>query len=79
MLTQILRYLQEGEPWTIDALAQKLDTTKEMVTVMLEDLARRGYLKPLTSACSGACSACPMSGQCAAGSPQQIWTLTQKR
>ena len=64
MLKQILAYLDEGRPWTVETLAEELDTTTELVLVALEDLVRRGYLRAVGSSGGGGCASCPMSGSC---------------
>jgi len=64
VLKQILARLDEGRPWTVETLAEELDTTTEMVLVVLEDLVRRGYLRTVGSSCGGGCAACSMSGSC---------------
>ena len=63
-----------------------LETTPELVKVMLDDLARMGYLKPVGGECGGGCAGCSLAGLCAAGSPStslgtgggQVWALTER-
>ncbi len=84
MLNKLLYILQEGGTRRIVDLARELDTTPALIETMLEDLERMGYVKHLISQCSETCSACPMSGACAAGSSLpggddgQVWVLTGK-
>ncbi len=78
MLRELMRRIAEGGPWTTEALARELDTSPELVAAMLEELARRGYVKAVESECSGACAHCPMASQCPSGSPQRIWMWNQK-
>ena len=59
-------------------LARELATTPVLVEMMLEDLVRMDYLKPMGGACGDSCGACSMAGLCAAGSSGQLWTLTEK-
>lgn len=85
MLSRLLELLQEGGTHRIDDLARELGTTSPLVEVMLEDLARRGYLKAITAQCSDMCTQCSRSDMCAAGgsstetSGGQIWVLTEKK
>jgi predicted ArsR family transcriptional regulator len=78
MLREMMRLIAQGGPWTTETLARELGTSPEMVAAMLEELARRGYLKAVESECSGTCAHCPMATQCATGSPQRIWAWNQE-
>lgn len=78
MLSRLLELLQAGGTHRVADLARALDTTPELVEVMLDDLGRMGYLKRMGGACSGTCGSCSMAGLCAAGSSGQLWTLTEK-
>ena len=75
MLQRLLELLKEGGTHHIAGLANALGTTPELVRVMLQDLARMGELKKISGGCGDSCSSCPVSGQCAAGEPGQVWTL----
>jgi DNA-binding Lrp family transcriptional regulator len=66
MLDRLLELLQEGGTRRVHYLADELDTTPMLVQVMLEDLARMGYLRRVGAECSGECTACPLSGTCVA-------------
>jgi hypothetical protein len=78
VLRQILAHLGEGRPWTVEALADELDTTTEVVLLAIEDLVQRGYLRPVGASCGGACSSCSMAAGCVKGlsSPSRAWTRT---
>ena len=76
MLNRILELLRSGGTHRIADLARELETTSELVEMMLEDLARMGYLKRVDSACAGTCQGCSMAGLCAAGAGGQMWALT---
>jgi hypothetical protein len=78
MLNHLLELLQAGGTHRVIDLAHALDTTPELVEVMLDDLGRMGYLKRMGGACGEACEACSMTGLCAAGSSGQLWSLTEK-
>ena len=78
MLDRLLALLRDGGTHRLADLAEVLDTTPELVEVMLEDLGRMGYLKPVSGGCGGGCNACPMSGMCTVGNGERIWTLTDR-
>jgi hypothetical protein len=59
-------------------LTRELNTTPELVEIMLEDLCRMGYLKRVGGECGGKCAACPMASLCAAGGAGKLWALTDK-
>ncbi len=56
--------LKEGGTYRVADLARALDTTPELVEMMLEDLARRGQIRPVEATCPSSCADCPLSGQC---------------
>jgi predicted ArsR family transcriptional regulator len=77
VLDQLLELLRSGGTRRVADLARELDTTPELVKMMLEDLCRMGYLKRVGAECPASCQACPMAGVCAAGSPGQLWALAK--
>jgi hypothetical protein len=84
MLNRLLDLLREGGARRIEDLARELDTTPELIEAMLEDLARMGYVKPVSAQCSDACAECRLSSMCAAGGSfdgnnGQIWVLVDRR
>jgi hypothetical protein len=78
MLNKLLERLHSGGTHRITDLARELDTTSELVEVMLEDLARMGYLKQVGGQCSRKCASCSLAGLCAAGEGGRVWALTDK-
>lgn len=78
MLSRLLELLKAGGTHRIEDLARRLETTPELVEMMLEDLARMGYLKLAGGECAGKCATCPLAGTCAAGTKGRIWALTEK-
>jgi len=85
MLNRLLALLRAGGTHRVSDLARELDTTPELIEVMLEDLGRMGYLKRLGTECVEKCTSCPIArmadirGLCTAGEGgQQVWTLTEK-
>lgn len=77
MLEQLLRALAGGSPLHLDELAAKLGVTPQLVTAMLEDLERMGYVKTLTASCDTACAGCAYHGLCQLVGGGRIWTLTE--
>ena len=78
MLRELMRHIAHGGPSTTESLARELGTSPEMVAAMLEELARRGYVRPVETGCNGACAHCHMATQCATGSPQRVWAWSQE-
>ena len=73
MLERLLSSIAEGGLHSYDGLAQELGVPRPLLEVMIEDLARRGYLRAAGGACDG-CAGCGMaSGPCG-----RLWTLTGK-
>jgi len=84
MLKQILKIIAEGEVQNQFEIARKAAIPLAMVTPILEQLARQGYLRQTVQGgcapasqdspcggCAGAESCDPLRGQC-------IWMLTEK-
>lgn len=80
MLEQLRILIQQGGVLTPESLARQLNTSTEMVVMMLEDLQRRGLLQEVNSlqtcektACKGCAAAgnCPLKGV-------RIWNLKEK-
>jgi hypothetical protein len=71
-----LERISEGGTWSVAALAQELDTTPQLVEAALDELARRGYLKPVGTACSGSCASCPLGGGCVKSPGTRVWSMT---
>ncbi len=78
MLEKLMEILRAGGTHRVSDLARALDTTPELVEMMLEDLTRAGYVKPV-AACSEACAACPLADACIPAQPGKAWSLTQGR
>lgn len=64
MLEQLLAILKSGGPHTLRELAAKLDTTPELVRMMLEGLAARGHLRTSDAPCDSNCGRCGLRAQC---------------
>jgi len=77
MLERLLELLRGGGSHRPGDLARALDTTPELVEVMLEDLEGMGRLRQVGNECSGGCASCPLSGLCAVGAKSRVWALVE--
>ena len=79
MLERLLGLLRSGDASrgtrSVADLARKLDTTPELVEMMLEDLSRMGYLREVGGECAGKCASCSEADLCVAGSRSKLWAL----
>lgn len=64
MLDRLVAILKTAGPHTVHELAEQLDTTPALVQMMLDDLARRGYLRRLTESCNSKCAGCSLRIGC---------------
>lgn len=64
MLTELLALIADGNLHTTNELAAALAVDRELVEQMVADLARHGYLAPVTATCSTHCAACSLNGYC---------------
>ena len=78
MLNRLLELLRAGGTHRVADLARELETTPALVEVMLENLARMGYLKRVGGECAGGCAGCSLAGLCTTGEGGRVWTLTEK-
>jgi len=78
VLEKLLKRLADGGAHTPESLARELGVSRDMLDRMLQDLARLGYLRDAGGACESKCAGCPSAAACAVGTPQRIWTLTDK-
>jgi len=76
LLERLLRTMAEGPAYSISALAQELDVSEEMVSRMIKELVRLGYLRSMGAAAADACAACPLAGSCVVGGGPRVWRLT---
>jgi Mn-dependent DtxR family transcriptional regulator len=78
MLEDLLQTLQRGGTHTLAELARGLGASESLVEMMLEELARLGYLAPVDQNCSLQCGGCPIPATCTVGGGSRVWTLTGK-
>jgi hypothetical protein len=77
MIDQLLQRVAEGGVHSYEDLAQHLSISLPLLEMMLEDLARLGYLRPVGNGCAGHCEGCAIGG-CSVAGPGRLWTLTDK-
>jgi hypothetical protein len=77
MLEQLLRLVAEGGIHSYEDLARQLSISRPLLEMMLEDLARLGYLRRVGGDCGEQCSTCH-SGGCVTMGSGHVWSLTSK-
>ena len=73
--------LREGGIRSTAELARRLDTSEGLVSMMTDDLVRRGYLAPVDTGCStDHCSGCGLSAACSTtpSATMPLLVLTEK-
>jgi hypothetical protein len=81
MLEKLLTELRTNGLSSAASLAEKLDTTPQMVTAMLDQLERMGYLRTIQESCEGgSCGACAVNSFCTSsiGEKAKVRLLTDK-
>lgn len=78
MLKEVLHLAIERGTISSEELALALDTSPELVHLMLEELVRRDYLQAVVRGCSAACERCPLRGACLYRRQPRVWMLTCK-
>ncbi len=58
MMERLVAMLREGGARRVDELARELDTTPQLVELMLDDLARMGIVRRPDKGCSAGCAGC---------------------
>ena len=70
MLEKLLARITQKGAVSIAELSGELDTSPEMVEIMLAELERLGYLEAVSGCNTGACAGCTASNSC---QPVRIW------
>jgi hypothetical protein len=81
MLEQLLNEIKNGNTTSPATLAERLNTTPQMVEAMLDTLERMGYLRSISTECKdGTCGGCPVAGYCSTSNSKspRIWILSNK-
>ena len=76
MFDKLLKEIQSGGSFDISTLAQHLDTTPELVKLMLEQLQQMGYIKPYEM-CASSCGHCGLKASCSGSAGSKGMTLWQ--
>ena len=77
MLEDVLKIVAQGGIHSYDDLAERLSISQPLLEMILEDLARLGYLRAVGSSCDHQCASCPI-GSCSIAGPRRLWSLTEK-
>jgi hypothetical protein len=77
MIEQLLGFLTDGGAHSYEDLAKRLSVSIPLLEMMLEDLSRLGYLRPVDSDCGTHCASCSI-GSCSITGPGRLWALTDK-
>ncbi len=78
MLEELLQRIASGGTHNLSELARELGVGEELLGQMIEDLVRRGYLRPVAGDCQTKCTGCSLAGTCAVGGPTRVWMLAEK-
>jgi hypothetical protein len=75
MLEKLMQEIQKGGTFTPATLAKRLNTSVEMVQMMLEQLAKMGVIGDFSTTCPQPRSACGLAEACHAGTAQKtrLW------
>ena len=78
----ILRALGDGGIHSTAELARRLGVSEGLISAMMDDLGRRGYLVAVTSECETGCSGCSIQSTCklpdAPSDAMRLFALTAK-
>jgi hypothetical protein len=77
MIEQLLSLVAEGGVHSYEELMRRLGVSQPLLEMMLENLARLGYLRAANDGCGTHCSGCAM-GSCSVAGSGQLWSLTTK-
>jgi Mn-dependent DtxR family transcriptional regulator len=78
VLQRLLELVAEGGLRSYADLARELGVSDGLVGQMIEDLAWRGYLRPVAGDCESRCTGCSLAETCAVGGPTRVWALAKK-
>ena len=78
MLEQLMKLIQKGEITSLSVLARQLNVSEALVEQMLEELVRLGYLRPLETCSSEACTGCSQRKSCITRRPVQTWVVIKE-
>jgi hypothetical protein len=76
MFERLMSLLERGGTLTVDQLARELDTSPEVVSGMIDHMARQGWLRALSSSCNAACGGCSLARVCGRREKTRTWVST---
>ncbi len=81
MLQKLLEEIQKGGTLEPNQLADRLQTTPEMIISMLDHLARLGYLRENLACAPTQCQGCPLQSSChpESDSAPKLWGFSQNK
>ncbi len=79
MLMRLLSLVAEDGVQSYTTLSDQLHVSTSLLTQMLQDLARMGYIAPVGRDCdTSQCRHCPLGGSCATDAQGNVWVLMDK-
>jgi hypothetical protein len=81
MLVSLMEAIKRGGTLEVNHLAQQLDTTPQMVSMMMEHLQRSGFLRQYET-CTDPCGDCQLSTACGhkkGNGVTQIWQFEENK
>lgn len=76
MFEKLMAMLKRGGTLTIDQLARELETSPEVVSGMIDHMARQGWLRSMSASCDSACDACLFARDCVKVEQARAWVST---
>jgi bacterioferritin-associated ferredoxin len=77
MLQELLRLVSSGGVHSLRQLAQRLGVSQPLVESILDELVRRGYLRPMDRSSHDVCDSCPTASNCSSCHSARVWALTE--
>ncbi len=78
LLERLLALLRQGGVLSISEVAEELGTSPELVETMLDDLARRGYVRPVEAQCGLKCAGCPYACGGGVAGAGRLWRVEEE-
>ena len=76
MFDKLMALLKRGGAVTIDQAARELDTTPEVVTLMIDHMTHQGWLRSMSASCETGCGECVFVRDCTRADDRRIWLTT---
>ena len=79
MLEKLLQAIESGGTQDVNSLADRLDTSPELVRMMLEQLAQMGKLSNSAYCAGSTCGGCSLADACSSKGDQiKLWEFQGK-